>query len=181
MIHTFEEVDVSRLTLEEPVTLETGSYFSKVTYNNIPLYIHAPKCLGTENRVKHTLDLRVLDPEFATWIDNVEQALQLVTLTHCAEWFTNPVELDDIQSSFIPALTRSHSQTVLRCNSETLQVFNEDKTLIDQVIKENAILSILEIKGLKFTDKSFQLVVHGIQAMILTSPVSLFSSCLIKT
>jgi hypothetical protein len=181
MIYSPESIDFTHLAFLDPMTLQSGSYFAPLTYKSQPFYIHAPKCIANQHETKPILDLDITNTSFVTWMDDLDDAIQLETLKHSDAWFVNAIELDDIQSAYIPAVKRARGRAVVRCACDDMKVYNEEKQLIHDTIKEKSILSILEIKGLKFTEKCFQLVVHGIQAMILNPPLLTFNTCLIKT
>ena len=64
--------------------------------------------------------------------------------------------------------------------SNSLKIFNKIKPLtIEDIKTESNIISILEIQGIKFTSRNFQIEIELKQAMALNcEPV--FNSCLIK-
>ena len=62
---------------------------------------------------------------------------------------------------------------------ESLPIFDERETLLPPTsVKDSKVISILDIHGLKFNDKSFQVVIYLRQMVVLTP--SIFSECKIK-
>jgi hypothetical protein len=63
-----------------------------------------------------------------------------------------------------------------------LKIYNEDESVITihDVTAETELLCILEIQGIKFTSRSFQLEIEIKQAMVIHDE-PIFESCLIKT
>jgi len=63
---------------------------------------------------------------------------------------------------------------------ETIQVYNEDEIPIPlSSIQENSqLISILDISGIKFNQKCFQVMIHVRQLMVLEK--TSFTNCLIK-
>lgn len=180
MIHFPDDIDLSQLSLATP-TSKHGTYFSAIQHKTLPLFIQAPKCKGNQHDSKCLLDLTIDQPDLIAWVEALEESVQREILKHCSSWFVNPIDLDDIQSSFIPTLKRSQQQTILRCHCDNMRVYNEHKVETHEPIKGVYVVTILEFKGLSFTDKSFQLVVHAIQAMLLPASNLTFHTCMIKS
>ena len=40
-----KDFDFSKITISQPVAVQGGTYFTKIKYNNEPLYIQSVKCL----------------------------------------------------------------------------------------------------------------------------------------
>jgi hypothetical protein len=67
-------------------------------------------------------------------------------------------------------------------NIPSIKIYNESETpiTIDDVTSENYMISILEVQGIKFTSRNFQIEIELKQAMVMSSE-KIFESCLIKT
>ena len=193
MIHyTSDPFEFNDLSLSKPIALQGGSFFSKIQKKSDPLYIYSPKCHTSgiiASGAKQYADLLFTkDDSFVQWMDSLEERLQSLIFENRHTWFvTDSIDLDDIQHAFMPVLKFKHGQYTLRGNilvrkhpwEESLQVFNEHETLIPHTsVKDTNVVSILDIHGLKFNDKSFQVVVY-LRQMVVLSP-SLFSECKIK-
>jgi hypothetical protein len=193
MIHyTSEPFDFNEITLTKPIALQGGSFFSKIQKKTEPLYIYSPKCHTSgivASGSKQYADLMFTKEDaFVQWTDALEERLQALIFENRHTWFvTDSIELDDIQHAFMPTLKFKQSQYTLRGNilirkhpwEESLQVFDERETPLPHTsVKDTKAVSILDIHGLKFNDKSFQVVVYLRQMVVLTP--SLFSECKIK-
>jgi hypothetical protein len=96
------------------------------------------------------------------------------------------MELEDIQNAFIPLLKVKGNQYMVRGYvqgkhfKETIQVYNEDEIPVPlSSIQENSqLISILDISGIKFNQKCFQVMIHVRQIMVLEKQS--FTNCLIK-
>lgn len=193
MIHdTSEPFDFKEVSLSKPIALQGGTFFSKIQKKAEPLYIYSPKCHTSgivASGSKQYADLTFTKEDaFVQWTDALEERLQALLYENRHTWFvTDTIELDDIQHAFMPTLKFKHSQYTLRGNilirkhpwEESLQVFNEHEIPLPQSsVKDSKVVSILDIQGLKFNDKSFQVVIYLRQMVVLTP--SLFSECKIK-
>ena len=193
MIHyTSDPFDFNEISLTKPVALQGGSFFSKIQKKTEPLYIYSPKCHTSgiiASGSKQYADLVFTKEDtFVQWTDALEERLQALIFENRHTWFvTDSIELDDIQHAFMPTLKFKQSQYTLRGNilirkhpwEESLQVFNEREIPLPHTsVKDTNVVSILDMHGLKFNDKSFQVVVYLRQMVVLTP--SLFSECKIK-
>jgi hypothetical protein len=193
MIHyTSEPFDFTELSLSKPIALQGGTFFSKIQKKSDPLYIYSPRCHTSgivASGSKQYADLVFTnDVPFVHWMESLEERVQALIFENRHTWFaTESIDLDDIQHAFMPILKFKQSQYTLRGNilirkhpwEESLQVYNERECLLPQTsVKDSNVISILDIHGLKFNDKSFQVVVYLRQLVVLTP--SLFSECKIK-
>ena len=193
MIHyTSDPFDFNEISLTKPVALQGGSFFSKIQKKTEPLYIYSPKChtsgIIASGSKQHADLVFTKEDTFVQWTDALEERLQALIFENRHTWFvTDSIELDDIQHAFMPTLKFKQSQYTLRGNilirkhpwEESLQVFNEREIPLPHTsVKDTNVVSILDMHGLKFNDKSFQVVVYLRQMVVLTP--SLFSECKIK-
>jgi hypothetical protein len=95
-------INKETLDLHEPNRLQGGTFFSKLTCSNKPLYIQTPICT-TKNGIvitgkKKYLDL-IFDTEhnsFIKFIEDLENKLYNIILEKSSEWFENKLDYDDI-------------------------------------------------------------------------------------
>jgi hypothetical protein len=183
------------LHLASPVALQGGSFYTKLnsTSKDENLYIYTPAC-STKQGVVTSGNKQYIDfiftntnSNFITWVDALEERLQLLLYEKRSTWFiTEDIELDDIQNAFIPIMKTKSNQHIVRAylpqkKVEPIQVYNEDEIPMSMSdIKETSqLISILDISGIKFTQKCFQIVINIKQIMILEQKS--FSNCMIKT
>jgi len=185
--------DFAPLVLGRPST-SGGSFFAKIHYLNKPLYIQTPKSWTREGFVKMnkkiTCDL-MFDSnheEFITWIELLETAVQNLIHQHSKEWFESQMEPSEIESFFKPSLKlyKSGKYYLLKTQIKThalthdplIKIFSEDESILrmEDIQPSTSILSVLEIQGLKFTTRQFQIEYELKQVMVADV---LFETCVI--
>ena len=181
--------------LYNPVAKAGGSYFIKFGINNNPLYIQPPKCgtkqgFVTANR-KCFIDLMFNQDhlEFIQWLENLETFCHKKIFEHREEWFEGDLELSLIENYFTSPVKifKSGKYYLVRCDiynvlgKPQLQVFDEKEKLVeyDDINEDSLIMNILEIKGIKCSSRSFQIVIE-IKQMMKMEKVDMFAKCLIK-
>ena len=195
-----KDFDFSQLHLGNPHALQGGSYFSKILFGptDESVYIQTPKCKCNKGIVKtgkkEYIDLLLTNDNsnFVEWMNHLEESIQTIIYDKRKSWFANQDELtlDDIQSFFAPPikvykgtnfLVRSYVQSNKGIAS-TLNIFDETQTPKDKtdVTEQCDMIGIIEIQGLRFSGKSFQIDIN-IKQIMLFSASPIFSSCLIDT
>ena len=186
---TTDSFDFSKLQLEKPTPLQDG-FYTKLLHNKNSLYVYTPKCTtkGVVTSSKNYIDFLIspLDTSFIQWMNSLEETLQEL-LYDKKEWFLgDDIELDDIQNSFLPLIKAKGPNYTIRGYQgkhlkESIQVYNEDEIplSLNSIQDTTQVISILEISGIKFNTKCFQVMVHTRQIMVLEK--SVFTNCLIKT
>jgi len=187
----------SHLKLIEPKRLQGGTYFSQINYNENDFYLNIPKC-NTKNGIVKTTKRSYIDllysntnVQFIEWILNLEKKIKELILDKSSVWFHNELSLDDVEYLYNSPL-RAYKQKnyILRCyltnqsdkleKDKNLCIYDEDNNIKDaEDVKNNEILSIIQIKGVRFTNDSFTLELEIKQIMILDEK-PLFSKFLIK-
>jgi hypothetical protein len=198
IIQPNDSFDFSALSLAHPTGIQGGAYFTKIYNNAKPLYIQTPKSLTRQGFVKNgkriyaDLMFDNNDEQFIHWVENLETKCQDLILEKQDSWFENKLEKNDIESAFSSPirvyksgkfyLIRVNVKVASSNNVPSVKIYNENETplTIDDVNNETNIISILEIQGIKFTSRNFQIEIELKQSMILNSD-ALFESCLIKT
>ena len=189
--------DFSKLSLAHPVGIQGGAYFTKILYYNKPLYIQTTKSLTRQGFVKtgkkYYCDL-MFDNNSETlihWFENLEERCQTLIFDKSEAWFQNSLDKNDVESAFssVIRIYKSGKYYLLRTNIKTgsnnepsVKIYNENEgpVSIDDVKEDTNIISILEIQGIKFTTRYFQIDIELRQAMVLDNE-PLFDNCLIKT
>ena len=196
IIEPSENFDFSKLTLAHPSGVQGGAYFTKIQYNNKPLYIQTTKSLTKQGFVKtgkkYYCDLMFDNNSsvLINWFENLEERCQKLIYEKGASWFQNALEMNDIESAFnsIIRVYKSGKYYLVRTNVKNnhnnephIKIFNENEVALglEDVTAETNIISILEIQGIKFTTRNFQIEIELKQIMILNNE-PIFESCLIK-
>ena len=195
------DFDFSEIHLGTPHSLQGGSYFSKILFGSTDetLYIQTPKCKCNKGIIKtgkkEYIDLLLTKDNcnFVEWMNHLEEKIQNIIYGKRHSWFaqTDELSLDDIQSYFTPPIkVYKGSNYLVRCylNSNkgtinTLNIFDERQSPKDKndVTEQCDIISIIEIQGLRFSQKAaFQIDIAVKQIMLFNDDKS-FSTCLIDS
>ncbi len=196
IIEPNETFDFSKLTLAHPVGIQGGAYFTKIEYNKKPLYIQTIKSQTRQGFVKtgkkYYCDL-MFDKNAESlihWFENLEEKCQKLIFEKRDTWFQNSLEENDIETAFSSTIRvyKSGKFYLVRTNVKNNQnnlpcvkIYNEHQISlnIEDVNSETNIISILEIQGIKFTTRNFQIEIELKQVMVLDNE-PLFDNCLIK-
>ena len=189
--------DFSKLSLAQPVAIQGGAHFTKLLMTGKQLYIQSPKCttrqgfIKTGKKIHCDLMFNNNDEEFIHWIESLETKCQDLLLHKSNEWFQNPLEMTDIEAAFNSPLKVYKSgkfylvRTNVKVNTLTGQPLikiyneNEDPVQMEDINTDTNIISILEIQGIKFTSRNFQIDIEVKQVMLLNKDI-IFENCLIK-
>ena len=198
IIEPTDNFDFSSLSLANPTGIQGGAYFTKIEFNNKSLYIQTPKSLTKQGFVKNGKKMMVdlmfnnNDENFISWVENLEITCQNMIYEKSESWFQDKLDLNDIQSAFVSPLKlyKSGKYYLVRVNVKmnyatnipSVKLYNESELpLTINDVKENTnIISILEVQGIKFTSRNFQIELELKQCMVLNTEI-LFENCLIKT
>jgi len=197
IIEPNETFDFSKLTLAHPSGIQGGAYFTKIEYNAKPLYIQTTKSLTRQGIVK-TGKKYYCDLMFDTnseviinWFENLEEKCQKLIYEKRDSWFQNTLEENDIETAFnsLIRIYKSGKFYLVRVNIKNnllndpaVKIYNEnhDTLLINDITNETHMISILEIQGIKFTTRNFQIDIELKQAMVLDKAL-VFDNFLIKS
>lgn len=184
------DFDFSKLYLGTPSALTGGAYFTRIFLNNKPLFIQTPKCQTKQGFIKSGKKIYVdlmfdnNDSIFIHWIENLESQCQKLIYEKGEGWFQTKLEKDDIETAFTSPIKifKSGKFYLVRVNVKPhIKIYNESDEIIplEEVTNDANIISILEIQGIKFTSRNFQIELELKQSMMV-SPDPFLESCFIK-
>ena len=185
------DYDFSKLYFGPPSTLAGGAYFSRIMYNtNKSLFIQTPKSLTKQGFIKSGKKIYTdlmfdnNDTVFINWIENLEARCQELIYSKRETWFESKLEQDDIESAFTSPfkIFKSGKYYLLRVNVKpNIKIYDEKNQIVsnESITSDKTIISILEIQGLKFTSRNFQIEIELRQSMVL-SPDPFLDECFIK-
>jgi len=184
------DFDFSKLYLGTPSALTGGAYFTRIFLNNKPLFIQTPKCQTKQGFIKSGKKIYVdlmfdnNDSIFIHWIENLELQCQKLIYEKGEGWFQTKLEKDDIETAFTSPIKifKSGKFYLVRVNVKPhIKIYNESDEIIplEEVTNDANIISILEIQGIKFTSRNFQIELELKQSMMV-SPDPFLESCFIK-
>ena len=187
--------DFAKIKLSDPVSGYGGSYFTKLYNLDSPLYIQSPVCetrqgfVKSNKKIHSDLVFSKKEEPFIQWITDLEQRCVELIHENSDDWFQNPLEMSEIENAFnsIVKINKSNGY-MIRSNVKihtmtkepVIKVYNQSETIMtmQDVTQETNIITILEVQGVKFTTRSFQLEMEIKQVMILDKDI--FDNCLIK-
>jgi hypothetical protein len=185
------EYNFSDIYLGPPSTVPGGSYFTRIMYkNNKPLYVQTPKCFTKQGFVKNGKKIYAdlmfdnNDTVFINWIENLETKCQDLIFVKGESWFQTKLEKNDIETAFTSPfkIYKSGKFYLLRVNVKpNIKMYGETDNVmsLDDILNDKPLISIIEIQGIKFTSRSFQLEIELKQSMVV-SPDPFLDSCFIK-
>ena len=195
---TNNEFDFTQLSISQPISVQGGAYFTKLKMKNDTLYIQLPKCVTkqglNETNKKAYMDLMFTnDDEYVIeWFENLENKLVDLVYQKKDIWFQNEMEKEDIETFFNPICRpfkggKFHLVRIDIPRNKTLSsqyhcnVYDENENIIpiQEINDKHSIIPVLEIQGIKFSARNFQLELLGKQIMILNNK-PLFKGCVIK-
>jgi len=197
IIEPNETFDFSTLSLAHPVGIQGGAYFTRIENNKKPLYIQTPKGQTRQgfvkNGKKYYCDL-MFDKNaemLINWFEKLEERCQKLIYDRRDTWFQNSLEESDIETAFNSSIRiyKSGKFYLIRTNvknnhnsTPSINIYTEQEVplTMDDVNTETNIISILEIQGIKFTSRNFQIEIELKQMMVLNNE-PIFNNCLIKT
>jgi hypothetical protein len=192
-----DQFDFSKLLLTHPVSIPGGAYFTKILNSSKSLYVQTLKSVTRQgivkNGKKYSCEL-MFDSQSAEtihWFERLEETCQKLLFEKNEQWFQNSLEPNDIETAFIPVIRifKSGKYYLVRSNIKAtnedepmIKVYNENKQpmMTTDITNETNIMALLEIQGIKFTTRSFQIEIEMKQIMILNDD-TFFDNCLIKT
>lgn len=185
------DYDFSNLYLGPPSTVAGGAYFTKIMYNNNKqLYIQTPKSLTKQGFVKSGKKIYVdlmfdnNDTVFINWIENLEAKCLELIFSKGDNWFQTKLDKDDIESAFTSPfkIYKSGKFYLLRVNVKpNIKIFNDNSNIInlEDITADKTLISIIEIQGIKFSSRNFQIEIELKQSMVV-SPDPFLDECFIK-
>lgn len=181
-----------QLTLGVPNGLQGGSYFTKIYNNENKVYLQSPSCLTKQGLVKTGKKMYVdlmLTPDnqsILNWFETMVEKVQELIYEKRNVWFHNEMDLEDIESAFVaPVRTYKSGKFYLiraNINANNFNVYDEDENPVNiEMLNDtnNKIIPLIEILGVKFTSRSFQLEISLKQIMIIQEK-NILDNCLIK-
>ena len=195
---TNKDFDFSQLSVSQPISVQGGAYFTKIKINNAPLYIQPTKCYTrqglSETNKKAYMDLMFTneDEEVIELFEHLEQHLTELIYEKRELWFQNEMDKEDIENFFNPVCRafKGGKYHLVRINipkNKTISsqyfcnVYDENENIIpiQDLNDTHSIIPCLEVQGIKFSSRNFQVDLIGKQIMLLNNK-PIFNSCVIK-
>ena len=186
----------NELQLGPPTGLQGGSYFTKLLLNDNNLYLQVPKCL-TKQGIVVTEKKKYCDLMFSrdavdiiAWFENIERRAQQLLFEKKNIWFHDDLEMSDIENSFTSPIRsyKSGNYYLVRCSvpkvvtPETISCYNEreEPVSLDEINENDVqLIPIVEVQGIKFSSKNFQIEI-GLRQIMVIKKKEIFKKCMIR-
>jgi hypothetical protein len=175
------------VSLEQPFGIAGNAYFTKILYKKRPLYIQTKKSLTkqgfTRSGKKLVCDLMFETTETAyliQWFEQLEQQCQKCVYENKNGWFENAdvIDQEDIENAFHSTIKLYKSgryfllHTTVKNNHKnepTVKIYNEEQVplSIEELTVDSEVLTVLEIQGIRFASKIFQIDIEMKQVMVI--------------
>lgn len=179
--------DFSQLLLNKPIMIN-GSYVIKFNIKEKPLYLQFPEC-KLKNGIQKTGKRYYCDLMFSNeneklieWMENLESHCK--TSIFCnRSWFSGDLEEEDIDSFFMSTLKsfKSGKYYTMRVHVPVdLGIYDEsgeNKLSFDFITEQVCVIAIIELIGIKCSDKNFQIEAQVKQMLTVKE---IFDKCLIQ-
>ena len=195
-----KDFDFSQVYLDTPQPIQGGTFFTKIlTGDGNPLYMQMPVSMSKQGIVttkKNKYCDLLYDKEnqesLIGWILALEEHCQKNIYDKSEMWFHNDFTKDDIESLMTPVYRLHNSgkkllvRTYIDVGRENRQhkcvVYDEREvqTNIARIMAHTSIIPLVLIEGVKFSSKSFDIVIKLTQIMVLDDEVEETSNCLIR-
>lgn len=189
--------DFSKITLGQPQVIQSSNYFTKLLFENKEFFLQFPKCKTKQgiiqNEKKMHADLlyeSFTHPELSEWVESLEETCQKLIYNKRNIWFTDNIELNDIESAFnnVIKYQKNGKQMIIRCYISKPQSIklsplcvvydeNEKKLSVNDVTYEKDIIPLVKLEGIRFSSRNFQIELNLVQVMVLKEQDK---QCLIK-
>jgi hypothetical protein len=197
IISPTDEFDFSTIHLAYPTSIQGGAFFTKIYSSGKPLYIQTPKSLTKQGFIKNgkkihcELMFESNEDIFIKWLENLEAKCVELLFEKGDQWFQEKLDKNDIESAFSSPtkIYKSGKYYLVRCNvkintstnNPSIRIYSEDETplTMDDITYDKKIISVIEIQGIKFTSRSFQLDIEMKQVMLLDNDL-IFEKCVIQ-
>jgi hypothetical protein len=122
-------------------------------------------------------------------LEQIEEVAKQQIYENRAKWFETELDEHDIENSLTSAykMYKSGKLYVIRANipdtlgKSDLKIYdeNENEILYENLKEDTNVITILELKGIKCSVRSFQFDID-IRQMLVVSPVKMFEKCIIR-
>uniref|UniRef100_A0A6C0CPN0 Uncharacterized protein n=1 Tax=viral metagenome TaxID=1070528 RepID=A0A6C0CPN0_9ZZZZ len=197
------EFPFEKMVLGQPQAMQGGgSYFTKLTVDNLPILLQMPKC-NMKNGIIKTKRVTYCDLMYgknnyekllSEWVEKLEETCQNLIDNKKHLWFSNELSRDDLETmmSSLVRLYRSGSKALMRTYIDTSRrngnlkchIYDENERILDsdKVTDKSVVIPLIQIEGIKFTSRSFDVELKLVQLMVLeeTEEIIFNKNCMIK-
>ena len=196
---TNDDFPFNTLKLGQPSPLQGGgSYFTKITGDEAKILVQMPTSqtragiVRTRKIAYCDLLYNASDNGFISWIEKLEQRCREL-IKEKSIWFTTDLEEDDIENMMTPVarMYRSGKSLLVRVHIDQgrgvdaplkCSFYNDSEEQIDyqKIVASNSVIPLIKVDGIKFSSRSFDIVLKMEQIMIVEDQPVVSSTCMIK-
>ena len=184
---------VQKLVLYSPKPVQGGGYYANLKVGNNDFLIQTPKIITksgihkTGKKVYSDLLIGQENMDFINYMVEIEERVKELIILKGKNWFKQRPSKEDIEERWNSCLRQYKSKNILirtsiaKKNEDLdLKIWNSSSEKIDPnaFSKEDKIIGIYKIKGLKFSSTSFSLDIELKQLMVFKNEN--YEKCLIK-
>ena len=179
-----DQFPFDQMSLADPQALQGGSYFSRLSINSSAVVVQLPQC-GTKEGVVKTARSKYVDLAYPTdmsgdlaqWLERFESSIKGKVLERKTSWFSNEISEGDLDSMLNPMsrtlltkkrlLIRGQIDVEKRTGKNKCLAYDEHEReiVLEDLTKEDSIIPLVTIEGIKFTSRSFDIEVKVSQVM----------------
>ena len=174
-------IDFEKLSLGIPNQLQKDVYFSRIFLDDNPLYIQTNECFTStgikETNKKGFCDLIYSDCEtVSSFFVGLEKAIRDHVLENKEDWFEESFTSDELEDSFTTSIgyhkqgirlrTYIHKHAITERYNLNCYNYNHELISNEKLIIGTKLIPIIEIVGIRFTDKNFSVELKLVQTLI---------------
>jgi hypothetical protein len=171
-MNVLDHYNKNQLVLSDPLTLDEDTYFCKFSYNNMPFVIKTSKiCYIKGNHAKY-INVSLTSKDYLVWFETFYQDCIQLFYEKSGDWFEEPLELDDLEFSFINPLKSNirdncfDVQCIIDSNRLNINDSNENMRGLDS-ISDSKVVPTFHIKGIKFNSKHFMFEIELVNIYVI--------------
>ena len=180
-----------KILLSTPYAILTDTYMAPSVYaRNLPIFVELDECCmseftADEKRTSAVLYFERSYTNAGSWFQTFDTVMKNLILKNADDWFTTTMSTDIINDAFIPT-AQVHTKFNKSCYAvhinveDNVPMFDENSVAItrDQILADTKIIPTVEMVGVKFTQKYFQ-VEMNLRQVRISRLNNLFKNCII--
>lgn len=189
------KININNIDIDKPEKINKH-YYSNIRYDNEPLYIQTSKIIN----YKDMKDFESKDPYIEVEIDDlkiydiiskIDDHILKSTKENWKLWMDKDIPLEILENMYIK-LSKTFKQDVnpkfkfkipISKSKILTKIYDNNKIDIDikQIKKQQKIIMIMNIRGIKYNEKTFYLDIYVTQIKVFNEKQELNEFCLIQS
>ena len=180
-------IDYDQISLGIPNQLQRNIYFSRIFLNDNPIYIQTNECFTStgikETNTKSYCDLIYINNDtIVNFFTSLEKKIKECVLANKEDWFEDNFTSDDLDDSFISSIgyhkqgiklrTYIHKNAITENYNLNCYDYNHELISNNKLCVGINLIPIIEIVGIRFTDKSFHIEIKLVQSLLTDMEVN---------